>query len=83
MIGTCESLPQLAADVEAGAVRQHHVEQHEVGVAPRLLERLGDGAARRSVSKPSLRSASASGSTIELSSSTRRIVRLGLLISRL
>src|SRR5215218_8797469 len=38
------ALPQLAADVEAGAVGQHHVEEHEVGVAARLLERLGDRA---------------------------------------
>ena len=32
---------QLAADVEARAVGEHHVEQHEVRVAARLLERLG------------------------------------------
>ena len=45
MIGTVLSRPELAAHVVAGAVRQHHVEEHEVGHRPGgLLERTGHGA---------------------------------------
>ena len=44
MIGTAEPAPQLAADVVAGAVGQHHVEQHEIGLdPPRELEGPGGG----------------------------------------
>ena len=42
MIGHLRAFAQLAADVEAGAVREHQVEQDEIGVAPGELERLCD-----------------------------------------
>ena len=42
MIGTRELSRSRAADVVAGAVGEHHVEQHEVGAALRQLERLRD-----------------------------------------
>ena len=45
--------PQLATDVVARAVRQHHVQQHQVGrAAARLLERRRHGAGDRACRSP-------------------------------
>ena len=77
MIGTSRVAAQLPADVVAGAVGQHHVQQHQVGLglaAP--LERLRRRSPATSLSKPSRARASVSGSVIERSSSTIRTVRL-------
>jgi hypothetical protein len=42
MIGTLEARPQLAADVEARHLGQHHVQQDEIGVhVVEHVERLG------------------------------------------
>ena len=45
MIGTWERSRSAAGDVVAGAVGEHHVEEHEVGhLLPGPFDRLGDGA---------------------------------------
>ena len=70
------ALAQRAADVVAGAVGEHHVEEDEVGHARSRPARSPSATVPATrVSNPSRSSASARGSVIEVSSSTMRMVR--------
>ena len=77
MIGTRRLLADLAAHVDARHLREHHVEQHEVGLdRVEQVERLG--AVRATCTrKPSRLRPTVRASTKDSSSSTTRMVAVG------
>ena len=82
MIGTCESRRssrQTSKPEPSGSITSSRTRSG----SRRACSSASATDPATSVSKPSLRSTSASGSRIEVSSSTRRIVRFGLLIAGL